>query len=176
MQAVDAPSSQEATAEIYGEYIARILADEDSRRSSIEQRGLAVITTAGALTTVLFGIAALIQPSSNHGIPHSAHGPLGLAMIILIAAGVCGLLTNFPLGYHKITTEQAETIVKTDLFRKDAPTDARQRIAVTYVKELRSARRNTRLKAGLLFAAMSLELAGLGVLGWTVLDVIKARS
>lgn len=176
MQAVDDPSRQEATAKTYGEYIARILVEEDSRRSSIEQRGLAVVTTAGALTTVLFGIAALIKPSSNRGIPHSAHGPLGLALIVLLGAGVCGLLTNFPRGYHKISTEDAEMIVKTDLFKKDAPIDARQRIAATYVKELRSARRNNGLKAGLLFAAMSLEVAGLGVLGWTVLEVVRART
>jgi len=70
---------------VYAAYVSQKLADEDARQSSIEQRGLAVITTAGVLTIALFGIATFINPKSGVGIPSAAHGPLVVAMILLLS-------------------------------------------------------------------------------------------
>jgi hypothetical protein len=167
--------SQQVAATVYAAFIARMVADEESRRSSIEQRGLAVVTTTGVLTTALFGIAALVKPSSNHGIPRTAHGSLALALLLLLLAAVSALLTNLPMGFHKITTDELQSIVTTDLW-SEHPVDAMQRIASTQVKELRSARGNNNIKAWLLMAAMSLEIGGLAVLGWTVYEVVRSRS
>ena len=44
--------------EAYAALIERELDAQEARKASLEQRGLAVITTAGALTSLLFGLAA----------------------------------------------------------------------------------------------------------------------
>ena len=44
---------------VYGEYIKEQLNAQEARKNSLEQRGLAVITTSGALVTLLFGLTAL---------------------------------------------------------------------------------------------------------------------
>src|SRR6266540_1704964 len=42
----------------YGDFVKDELDAQDKRKSSFEQRGLAVITTSGALVTLLFALAA----------------------------------------------------------------------------------------------------------------------
>jgi hypothetical protein len=47
------------------EYLKDELARQDARQSSFEQRGIAVVTTAGTLVTLLFGLAALYGVSKR---------------------------------------------------------------------------------------------------------------
>jgi hypothetical protein len=161
--------------EIYSKYILQQIIDEDSRRSSIEQRGLAVVTTTGVLTTALLGVSALVKPSSNHGIPAAAHGYLATAIISLMVAAVVALLTNVPLSYHKVTTDELVSIAKNRDFFREPSLDAMQRIAVTQVKELTVARDKNTTKAALLLAAIGFEILGLSALGYTVSLVISAK-
>ena len=44
---------------IYADFIKEQLDAQEARKVSLEQRGLAVITTSGALVTLLFGLTAL---------------------------------------------------------------------------------------------------------------------
>jgi hypothetical protein len=158
---------------VYGAYVAQKLADEDARQSSIEQRGLAVITTAGVLTTALFGIATFINPKSGIGIPHAAHGPLVVAIIMLVLSALLAIATNVPLGYETVTTEDLQGAV-TDLWGEN-PNDAMQRVSVTHVKEIKSARSRNTTKAWLLVGAMLLESLGLGFLFWAVYEVVNTH-
>ncbi len=152
--------------------MAQKLADEDARQSSLEQRGLAVITTAGVLTTALFGIATFVNPKSGVGIPASAHLPLTLAMSLLLASSLLAIATNMPLFYESVKTEDLRLAV-TELWG-DNPNDAMQRVAATHVKEIASARDRNKWKAWMLVSAMGCEMAGLAFLGWAVYAVVHS--
>ncbi|HEX8117309.1 MAG TPA: hypothetical protein VF521_08555, partial [Pyrinomonadaceae bacterium] len=52
-------SKSESGYAAYGDFIKDELEAQDKRKASFEQRGLAVITTSGALVTLLFALAAL---------------------------------------------------------------------------------------------------------------------
>ena len=51
---------------IYADYIKEQQEAQEARKVSLEQRGLAVITTSGALVTLLFGLTALYRPAGEH--------------------------------------------------------------------------------------------------------------
>lgn len=53
-----APPVSQGTS-VYSDFLAGELAAQDARKASFEQRGIAVVTTAGTLVTLLFGLAAL---------------------------------------------------------------------------------------------------------------------
>jgi hypothetical protein len=44
---------------VYGPLINAQVEDEQARKTSLEQRGLAVITTSGVLVSLLFGLGAI---------------------------------------------------------------------------------------------------------------------
>src|SRR5204863_5652630 len=52
-------ASEEPGSSVLLDYLNDQLARQDARKVSLEQRALAVITTSGALVTLLFGLAAL---------------------------------------------------------------------------------------------------------------------
>ena len=51
---------------IYSDYIKEQLDAQEARKISLEQRGLAVITTSGVLVTLLFGLTALRSGGRAH--------------------------------------------------------------------------------------------------------------
>ena len=83
---------------VYESYIAEQVAREDLRKTSIESRGLAVITTSGALATLLLGFITLIgQDETGVQLPASAHDWIRAALILFATAGGLALLTRLVL-------------------------------------------------------------------------------
>jgi len=130
-----------------------------------------VVTTTGVLTAALFGIATFVRPVKDHGIPVAAHGPLVLAMVLLLLSAACAIMTNVPRSYESVATEELKSAV-TGLWG-DNPNDAMQRVAATQVKEIKSARHRNKSKAWLLVASLELEIFGLVSLGWTVYEMVQ---
>jgi len=60
---------------IYSDYIAEQVTREDARKASLESRGIGVVTTAGALATLLLGFTTLTK-KANHQLllPHASQG------------------------------------------------------------------------------------------------------
>jgi hypothetical protein len=91
-------------------------------------------------------------------------------MALLLVSAICAIVTNMPLFYESVRTEELRSAV-TDLWG-EKPNDAMQRVAVTHVKEIESARDRNTKKAWLLTGALGLQILGLLSLGWTVYQVI----
>lgn len=72
-----------------------------------------------------------------------------------------------------MTTEELQSAV-TDLWGEN-PNDAMQRVSVTHVKEIKSARSRNTTKAWLLVCSMLLESVGLGFLFWAVYEVVRGH-
>ena len=74
--------------EVYADFIKSMLDAEDSRKSSLEQRGISIITTSGTLVTLLFGLTAAITGAKTFTFPAAARDWLTPAAIAFdVAAG-----------------------------------------------------------------------------------------
>ena len=76
------------------------LAAQDARKESFERRGLAVITTAGALASLLYGVAAFSTVGRMHALPQDSKELLVVAVVVFVVARVLALLTTFPAYYQ----------------------------------------------------------------------------
>lgn len=156
----------------YDSLLKEKLASEDSRKASLEQRALAVITTSGALVTLLFGLGALsTKQEATFDLSNFAASALAVALGLFIVAAALALRTNRPVDYQEVKPEEIESRLKEQppLSEQDAIED----IALTRVKELRSAREKNGKKAKLLQWAMSLEVVAVlavSVAIWDLLD------
>lgn len=146
--------------EVYAAYIERTLIAQDARKSSIEQRGISVITTSGTLVTLLFAVIGLAtKASTTYNLPADIRGWLVAAVTLLVLAAAGGLVSNIPLQYSNVKVTELRQAVDT-LWNEDAWT-ATGRVARTQLEVLERATAVNRLKVYVLFAAVICEVGAL---------------
>lgn len=153
------------------DYTREQLEAEDKRKGSLEQRGLAVVTTSGALVTLLFGLAALsTKAAATFELEDAAKLPLTIALVLFVLASIFALLTNWPLNYHSVTPADVRKSVK----QKPPPTEERalKDMALTRLTVLEVARKKNTLKGWLLIVAMSLEVLAVTAVAVAIAIVI----
>lgn len=172
------PPSEDSTAsgvgagtELLASFIESELAAEESRKDSIEQRGSAVISTSGALVTVLFGLAAVVTGQDKYTPPDVALWAILLALVLFVMAAVLGLLTNAVRNYNRVKLDDVEKTVDTE-WRTITVDDARAAISQSNLRVLRSARTQTNGKAQLLKAAVICQVAAVAVLALAVAAIL----
>jgi hypothetical protein len=154
----------------YGELLKEELDIQDARKASLEQRGLAVVTTAGALATLLFALAALSTKSQTFVLPHAAQVWLRWALISFVVAAVFALMTNVPMRYDAVTADAIRgRLLATPMKDKAA---AEKDIALTRVKALRDAKSKNGRKAWFLLFAMLAEVLAVGCVARAVWIII----
>lgn len=157
--AVPDDSSKLAAVKVYSDFLNAQLAEQSTRKTSFEQRGLSVVTTSGALATLLFGVGAFAKTEKPYVLSHQAQGWLIGALIAFVIAGVLALLTNLPIAYE---VPKLESILS--LARKQPPhseTEARLEIAEAYKRMATDAKRKNGAKGWLLFAALVCEVGAI---------------
>jgi hypothetical protein len=82
----------------FSEYISEQLVEERARKTSLEARGLALITTSGAFTTLVLAIAALV---GDDDLPGLSRGLLVLSLAGFLGAAVMGVVVNLPADYKE---------------------------------------------------------------------------
>ena len=157
-------------ASVYGEYLKDELAGQETRKSSFEQRGLAVVTTAGALVTLLFGLGAL-STSAAKGDPLAAEEKafLAVALGLFVVSAVLALATNFPLKY----AGPEPSDIKEHLEAEEDADTARLEVAYARVEILTVAQAKNSSKGTLLFCALFVEVAAVACVGVAILEVIN---
>jgi hypothetical protein len=138
-------------------FIAEQVEAEESRKTSLETRGLSVITTSAALVTLLFGLAALTTSRKRFFQPHDVPGLMSLALLFFALAAGGGILTNLPLPYKNVKPLELRWAVR-DLWG-DTGEMASQRVSATHVKFLHRAQIINQIKGYILAVAMTFELA-----------------
>jgi len=152
---------------IYSEYIKEQLDAQEARKISLEQRGLAVITTSGVLVTLLFGLTALsVRRASTFVIPDAAAALLIAALIFFVLAAVLAIVTNLPKRYEGVTVDALREAVKERW--EDSEAVASEMVALTRLKMLASAKRNNDLKGRALVIAMACEILAVALVGAAV--------
>ena len=167
------PGDEAATpsaATVYGEYLKDELAGQETRKSSFEQRGLAVVTTAGTLVTLLFGLAALSTTAAKADqLAGEEKVFLAIALGLFIASAVLALATNFPLKYSGPEPPDIRAHLEAD---EDVAT-AQLEVAYTRLNILTVAQEKNTCKGNLLFWALLVEVAAVTCVGIAIFGVIN---
>lgn len=156
--------------QVYHELTRAQLHDAAATKESLERRGLAVVTTSGAVLTVILGAVSLA--GKHLEAPEGAILLGGLAMLAFIAAIVCGLIVNFPLGYRDPATSELRRLAETEAFWTGPVELGMRRVAGVEIDALDSARDTNGRKAIWLRTGIGIEAGafiGLGVVGMLVL-------
>ena len=164
-------NESESAASAYFDYFKVLTDAQDARKSSIEQRGLAVITTSGTLATLLFGLTALISSAKSFELPVQAHGPLGVALVAFVVAALAALLTNLPLFYLDLRIGDTASELR-KLWAK-THSEALILLTATRAKVLRRAQRVNSVKAWVLVTAMLAEVVGIIAVSLAVGEVLR---
>lgn len=157
--------------DIYADFVKSLLDAEDSRKSSLEQRGIGMITASGTLVTLLFGLTAAITSAKSFTFPSAARGWLTAAAILFVLAAFAGIAVNTPLFYGKIVVEQPALRSAWD---DDAP-DARAAVTGVRLKRLHAAQSVNSAKAWILIVGALLELAATAMLTVGIVTIIQHK-
>lgn len=170
-----ADMSNDERPELAGPVIAEVVAKEldtlRSTRSSLQSRGLAVITSSGTLVTLLFGLSALTTEAEGFVLPSDTHLPLALGAVLLVLASVAGILTTVPRKAEEVDLDDLDGLIEPELW--EAPkTNASQAVASMQLSAAKSHREKNTTIARILLAATSLEIAGVACVMWAVIALV----
>lgn len=132
------------------------LTEERSTKSSLETRAIGVITSSGALATLLFALAALVTKPAAYELPSLARLVLLATLVAFIAAAVLAIVASSPGTYQEVTVESLKAAASKEAM--GAPADEGEpRIAQVLVDIISTARTKNAVKAQFLKAAVTLE-------------------
>ncbi|MEU1309648.1 hypothetical protein ABZ419_12240 [Streptomyces cinnamoneus] len=168
-------TSQEISGPEIVKLIEKLLDDERSARASAQTRGLAVITTAGTLVTLLLAFAALAtRRQAVFALPSGLKVPVVLASVLLVVSAIIGLAANAPLRKTvELDVSNLEKALSLDCWDA-APRDVIRGIAHDQAEVLVDARRLNAFRARMLISAIALEIAGIACTAWAVIALVAA--
>jgi hypothetical protein len=156
LMTADSPTAGDAAAKFIGEE----LEVERARKSSLESRGFAVITTSGALVTLLFGLTGLVTKNSSFDLTDTARWLLVAAAILFVLAGTIGIACNLPFFYYQVDPVSLSIFVTPPVWT-EAGVDAERELAAARLAQLADGRARNEWKGKLLAAAMALQLTAI---------------
>jgi hypothetical protein len=120
-----------------------------------------VITTAGTLVSLLFGLAAVVTSQKGFKVSDSARGLLLVGVGFFFVAAVAGLVANIPLRYREVDPASLRALVVPEHW--DAPLSPGERNAASARLEvLERAQRANELKGRLVLVAFAAEVVAVG--------------
>jgi hypothetical protein len=143
------------------ELIASQLSEERSTKDALEQRGLAVVTTSGALATLLFGVSAFATQAEKLSLSAIEVWGLIAGLTFFVVASVVGLLTARPRAYEEAGIANLQKRVDVNEWYRRDPLEAYRLDTQINVDILAAARTANKDKASLLFRAIVLEVVGI---------------
>jgi hypothetical protein len=154
----------------YAEFIEAELKAERERRATYEVRGQALITTSGALVTLLVGVAAVVKTAATARFPPSVPVAVGAALLLFAIAAGCGVLAGWNRHY---AVAKATTLARmlTDHWTDDE-VDARNNVASLLVTTLSTLRSANEFKARWVAIGLVVQVVALVALGVAVIVTI----
>jgi hypothetical protein len=140
---------------VLSQMIREQLAQERHRKDSLEQRGIAVITSSGVLVALLLGIAGITVKDQLTALPDVAKWSAGLALALFAGSAIFGLWANWAYKIDEPNLQQAEDLVNTHWM--EAAPDAERFVAQSYLTSVASYRAQGNKKANSLLVALILE-------------------
>lgn len=155
----------------YAELIKDQLESERSRKESLEQRGITVITTSGVLVSLLFGLGAVVTSNKLFNVPDLARSLLVVAVVLFVLAALADLLLNSPREYEEAELAYLESLSSKEVWEASASLGGR-RAAQMRLKVLGKARQVNRDKAKWLVGAVVFEVGAVGFVAGSVVVIL----
>ena len=127
----------------FGPTIKDQLDEERSRKNSLEARGIGIVTSSGALATLLFGLVAFTRGTNTQlhwDIGTPAKFALLVGVLLFAIAALLGLAANYPGDYKEVSVEKLKERVTVDEWTKPDPVGAARRDAAANVGTIDAAR------------------------------------
>lgn len=145
---------------LIADLITKELDTEQAATDALQSRGLAVISTAGTLVTLLFGLSAVATTAQHFKLPAAAKPPLYAAAVLLVAAAIAGIATNAPRGSKLTALQRLRPLLESPYWEYPAG-PARREVARTQLAVAEAARAGNRIRSRFLLAGIILEIAGI---------------
>ncbi len=140
---------------LYAELIDAQLQQERDRKNSLEQRGIAVVTAAGTLVTLVFGFATFVRGTNAVPLSPPSIGLFAAALFFFVTAATAGILSNRPTTYLEVNEDELRRLTSDPIWHWINQAVAGQRIAQAKVDIITSARAQNASKATLVRVAVA---------------------
>jgi hypothetical protein len=138
-----------------------MLTEQSNRKSSIEQRALAVITTSGGLVSLLVALSALLLgKNAEQRLNAGSRAIIIAAVVTFVAAAILALIANTPRGYSDFASEDVDRMMN-EFDSSEA--DARWLVSQRRAENLKRAMRLNDEKGHLLQVAVATEVGGVAL-------------
>lgn len=151
---------------IYAEYIKGQLARQDERKTSLERRGVNVITTSGVLVSLLFGLTTVLTGADNYQLPPGTKPWIYSALICFVLAAIGGIVTNIPMLYSGVRPDGLKAATQNNW--GDSAETANLRVASTDVNLIATAQKLNSIKGWVLLGAVVAQMAAVVSLAFAV--------
>jgi hypothetical protein len=148
------------------------LDSEKQRKQSLEQRGITVITSAGAIATLIFAVSAFVSKSiSTASFVRAEALPIKLSIVAFLVAALFGLATNLPFRYGAIVAKSLNEGFSKALVKEGGSIGYRLSIIRADSEILRRNQRLNFFKSEILLGGFVFEIIGIGLLVWAVFEI-----
>jgi hypothetical protein len=155
------PGGGESLEEAAAHAIHDVLVRETERKSSLEQRGITVVTTSTALATLVFSVVTLVTKSNTStSLIGSEKGFVIAGLFCFVVAGALGILVNYPRPGVDVTPDDALRLLTLSDSRQ-----AYRSVAEKDVEIIRWRREGNKKKAEYLLCASAFEVLAVIAIG-----------
>ena len=155
---------------VYADYVKDLLTAEDARRTTVEGRGAAVITSSGALVTLLLAFAALVTKREDFSLGTATRGLLAVSVVAFVVAALLAMATYAPQPTRIVDATRLKDELR-ELWDQSADF-ALKKTTATRLDQLDVSQRANDVKAWLLLAAISAEVLGVLLLAVGVVVIL----
>lgn len=138
-------------------FIGEELAGESSRKSSLESRAIAVITSSGTLVTLLLGLTALVTRSSSFALDRPERWLLSVSALLFVASAALGIVASAPFRYLLVDPKSLTSTLAPNLWSTDGSVLQREFTAVR-LAQLEDARSHNESRAAMLVGALVVQV------------------
>lgn len=171
-QAEEPPPPEETPGgPFYGELIREALAEERTRKDSLERRGASMVTASAFLSAFVLSLLGFTFENIGQ-LPAFETGAVWVALSGFVLSAMCGLAANWPVGYSEPKVNWLEKI-NNQAYWDNSQQMASGRVNESRLMTLASYRKINGRKAAVLTAALVLETVGIGALAVLILALIS---
>jgi sirohydrochlorin ferrochelatase len=154
----------------YATFIENELKVERDRRTTLDARGLSIVSVSGSLTTILVAVGAFASGRKDFKLPHVAIVPLFITLGAFVVAAIVGIIASAGRRYQ-VTTPPALAAMLTNHWQ-DEEVDARNFVSIQHVKTITSLRSGNRRKELLVITGTLFQIGGIIALSVAVFLIL----
>ena len=151
--------SEELSGSVYEKYVESALEYEKDRKASLEQRGVAVVTSSAVLVTLIFGFATFAAGKGNIDPGPAPRTLLAVGLAGFLVAILFGLSVSHPLSkhYEPVAVASLKQAVDAANWDRFSATEAARRVSEIRVEHIDAWRDGNGRKAMRLYVAGILQ-------------------